>query len=242
MSQPPNTRSSSAGERHDVADLRRAAFGPLAETDRAHLGQRADGLGEPLRMARTPAMVVVLTAPRPTSSTPSLPRAGAISTGVDTSENYIAVGRRQSAVSSGCGRFRRRTRTAHVTLSADAPESVRAKERPAPPGRRHDRREDGRSCRAGRLRARRTARGGRRESRPVGTRGRRRARRPRSRRARARPPSSGVLVEVEVAPPMSTTARGRAHRSRGRRRHRGDCSARCPLATVPRRCAKSPGF
>jgi hypothetical protein len=40
-------------------------------------------------MANTPAMVVVLTAPSPTSSTPSRPRAGAISTGVDTSENYI---------------------------------------------------------------------------------------------------------------------------------------------------------
>src|SRR5262249_9255083 len=33
-------------------------------------------------MASTPAMVVVLTAPRPTSITPSLPRAGAMSTGV----------------------------------------------------------------------------------------------------------------------------------------------------------------
>ena len=41
------------------------------------------GLARPLRMASTPAMVVVLTAPRPTSRTPSLPRAGAISTGVD---------------------------------------------------------------------------------------------------------------------------------------------------------------
>ena len=40
------------------------------------------GLANPLRMARTPAMVVVLTAPRPTSSMPSLPRAGAMSTGV----------------------------------------------------------------------------------------------------------------------------------------------------------------
>ena len=39
------------------------------------------GFASPLRMARTPAMVVVLTAPRPTSRTPSLPWAGAISTG-----------------------------------------------------------------------------------------------------------------------------------------------------------------
>ena len=48
MSQPPNTRSSSAGERHDVADLRRAPFGPLAEADGAHLRQRTDWLGKPL--------------------------------------------------------------------------------------------------------------------------------------------------------------------------------------------------
>ena len=34
------------GERDDVADLRRAAFGPLAETDRAHLRERADGFRE----------------------------------------------------------------------------------------------------------------------------------------------------------------------------------------------------
>ena len=53
-------------------------LGALAEPDRAQLGQRADGLRQPLRMACTPAMNVVLTAPSPTSSTPSLPRGGAI--------------------------------------------------------------------------------------------------------------------------------------------------------------------
>ena len=31
-------------QRNDFVDLRRAALGPLAEPDRAHLGQRADGL------------------------------------------------------------------------------------------------------------------------------------------------------------------------------------------------------
>ncbi len=41
-------------------------------------------------MATTPAMVVVLTAPRPTSSTPSLPWAGAISAGCFTLEIYHA--------------------------------------------------------------------------------------------------------------------------------------------------------
>src|SRR5688500_10226584 len=43
-------------------------------------------------MANTPAIVVVLTAPRPTSSTPNRPRAGAISTEVDTGRNYITWG------------------------------------------------------------------------------------------------------------------------------------------------------
>jgi hypothetical protein len=41
-------------------------------------------------MASTPAIVVVLTAPKPTSSTPNLPRAGAISTGEGTGRNYIS--------------------------------------------------------------------------------------------------------------------------------------------------------
>ena len=47
------------------------------------------GFENPFRMASTPAIVVVLTAPSPTSRTPSFPRAGAISTGVDTVKNYI---------------------------------------------------------------------------------------------------------------------------------------------------------
>ena len=37
-----------AGERHDLADFRRAAFGALAETDGAHLRQRADRFGDSL--------------------------------------------------------------------------------------------------------------------------------------------------------------------------------------------------
>src|SRR5665213_2580068 len=35
-----------ASQRHDLIDLRRAAFRPLAKADRAHLGQRADGGGQ----------------------------------------------------------------------------------------------------------------------------------------------------------------------------------------------------
>ena len=98
MSQPPNTRSSSAasgttslifGERPSVRLPRRMV--PIWVSEPI-------GLARPLRMAMTPAMVVVLTAPRPTSRMPSLPRAGAMSTGVGTNENYIAVSSQQSAV------------------------------------------------------------------------------------------------------------------------------------------------
>ena len=56
--------------------------------------------------------------------------------------------------------------------------------RPAPARRRHDRRENGRSLRADRLRARRPPRRRRRQSRPVGPGGR--DRRPTKRRPRAR--------------------------------------------------------
>jgi hypothetical protein len=47
--------------------------------------------------------VVVLTAPRPTRSTPRRPRAGAIFTGVDTSGNYIII---DSWPSSAAGMIR----------------------------------------------------------------------------------------------------------------------------------------
>src|SRR3954468_5290803 len=98
MSHPPNTRSSRPtsgttslifGERPSVRLPRRIV--PIWVSEPI-------GEDKPLRIAMTPAMKVVLTAPRPTRSTPSLPRAGAMSTGVGTNENYIAVSSRQSAV------------------------------------------------------------------------------------------------------------------------------------------------
>ena len=46
-SQPPNTRSSSDGERHEVPDQRVAILLALAEADVGHLGERADGNGVP---------------------------------------------------------------------------------------------------------------------------------------------------------------------------------------------------
>ena len=74
MSQPPNTMSSRPasgtnslifGERPSVRLPRRIV--PICVSEPI-------GFARPLRMAMTPAMVVVLTAPRPTSRTPSLPR------------------------------------------------------------------------------------------------------------------------------------------------------------------------
>ena len=47
------------------------------------------GFARPLRIAMTPAMVVVLTAPRPTSRMPSLPSAGAIGSPFVTVGDYI---------------------------------------------------------------------------------------------------------------------------------------------------------
>src|SRR5215467_1657152 len=97
MSQPPKTRSSSPdsgttslifGERPSVRLPRRIV--PIWVSEPI-------GWDRPLRIARTPAIVVVLTAPRPTSRTPSLPCAGAMFTGVGTRGNYIS---HQSVVTS----------------------------------------------------------------------------------------------------------------------------------------------
>ena len=57
-------------------DARNPVVGTRPEANRAHLIEPIGG-ASPLRIAQSPAMVVVLTAPRPTSSTPSLPFGGA---------------------------------------------------------------------------------------------------------------------------------------------------------------------
>src|SRR4249920_1582240 len=93
MSHPPNTMSSSPdrgttslifGDRPSVRLPRRIV--PICVSEPI-------GLARPRRIARTPAMVVVLTAPSPTSRIPSFPFAGAISAGLDTGKNHIIVGR-----------------------------------------------------------------------------------------------------------------------------------------------------
>ena len=97
MSQPPNTmsfrsasgtKSFTSGERPSVRLPSRIV--PIWVTDPI-------GLEMPLRTARTPAMNVVATAPRPTHITPSLPVAGAISVGFFTGRNYITGGFGQGA-------------------------------------------------------------------------------------------------------------------------------------------------
>src|SRR6185436_2455419 len=88
MSQPPNTTSSSCasgtnslifGERLSVRLPRRIV--PICVSEPI-------GFARPLRMAMTPAMVVVLTAPRPTRRMPNFPWAGAISKACFTLEIY----------------------------------------------------------------------------------------------------------------------------------------------------------
>src|SRR5438105_1132026 len=129
------------------------------------------GLARPFRMAKTPAIVVVLTAPRPTSSTPSLPRAGAMSIDGGTGMNYISLvdgwsfGGGHWAVVIGRSRGVRLTTNGHV-------ESVRQKRQRASARRGDGRNKDGRTFRADRLRARRASRRRGRESRLVGSRGR----------------------------------------------------------------------
>src|SRR5262245_40588023 len=91
MSQPPKTmsfRSASGtnslilGARASVRLPRRMV--PIWVNDPI-------GSARPFRIARTPAMVVVATAPSPTSNTPSLPRAGATSSGGVTIGHYIIL-------------------------------------------------------------------------------------------------------------------------------------------------------
>src|SRR6185436_4676626 len=88
MSQPPKTTSSRLasgtnslifGERFSVRLPRR--MWPICVSEPM-------GCARPLRMAMTPAMVVVLTAPSPTRRIPSFPSAGAISEACFTLEIY----------------------------------------------------------------------------------------------------------------------------------------------------------
>src|SRR5262245_17942282 len=104
MSQPPNTMSSSPargtnslifGARASVRFPRRMV--PIWVSEPI-------GSARPFRIAITPAIVVVLTAPRPTSSTPSLPRAGAISIGGVTIGHYIMGKMRMFLRQSSVGR------------------------------------------------------------------------------------------------------------------------------------------
>ena len=56
------------GQQHEVLDRRRSPLVSASEMHRAHLGQRPIGWPSPRRIAKTPAIVVVATAPRPTTT------------------------------------------------------------------------------------------------------------------------------------------------------------------------------
>src|SRR5215203_1912229 len=92
MSQPPNTRSSrpASGTKSFTIGVRLSVRFPRRTVP--IWVREPMGLARPLRTAKTPAMNVVLTAPRPTSRMPNLPCAGAISTGAFTGGNYISPG------------------------------------------------------------------------------------------------------------------------------------------------------
>src|SRR6202167_2722452 len=81
MSQPPNSRSSSfaRGTKSLISGVRPSVRLPRRTV--ARCVRDPIGAPRPRLTASTPAMNVVLTAPIPGSSTPSLPSAGAIRTG-----------------------------------------------------------------------------------------------------------------------------------------------------------------
>src|SRR5271166_248160 len=81
MSQPPNSRSSSfaSGTKSLISGVRPSVRLPRRTV--ASCVRDPIGAPSPRLTASTPAMNVVLTAPMPGSSTPSLPSAGAIGTG-----------------------------------------------------------------------------------------------------------------------------------------------------------------
>src|ERR1700674_270438 len=81
MSQPPNSRSSSfaSGTKSLMSGVRPSVRLPRRTV--ASCVSDPIGAPRPRLTASTPAMNVVLTAPMPGSSTPSLPSAGAIRTG-----------------------------------------------------------------------------------------------------------------------------------------------------------------
>src|SRR4029453_9138938 len=89
MSQPPKTMSSRLARETKSLICGARASVRLPSRIVPICVKEPVGCRAPFRIAITPAIVVVLTAPRPTSNTPSLPRAGAISIGGVTIGHYI---------------------------------------------------------------------------------------------------------------------------------------------------------
>ena len=191
-------------------------------------------------MANTPAMVVVLTAPRPTSSTPSLPlRRSDVNGCRHKGELYqSAVVSRQSRVTNRGPRPSPEAR--HVDY-ADVAEPFRPPPRFAHAPREHDRRETGRSRGVRRLRKRGAACRHRRESGSVGT--SRWSSRPTSRRRRARaraPSNAGVLVDVAGRARRRERLWKTPHSTSPSSTTRAICSARCLPTNAHAPCARLP--
>src|SRR5579863_1464402 len=89
MSQPPNTSwlRSAKGTKSRIAGLRLSVRRP-SRTVPICVSEPI-GFASPFRIARMPAIVVVLTAPRPTNNMPSFPSAGAMFIPLVTAKNYI---------------------------------------------------------------------------------------------------------------------------------------------------------
>src|SRR5579864_2582006 len=89
MSQPPNTSwpRSANGTKSRIAGLRLSVRRP-SRTVPICVSEPI-GFASPFRIARMPAIVVVLTAPRPTNNMPSFPSAGAMVIPLVTAKNYI---------------------------------------------------------------------------------------------------------------------------------------------------------
>src|SRR5688572_19990901 len=130
MSQPPKTRSLSgaSGTNSRIVGDRDSVRLPSLTVPISV--REPIGLARPLRTAMTPAIVVVLTAPRPTRRMPSLPSAGAIERPVVTVGNYIIQDR---AVPAGPGRSRPHTKNVQFPppQSAAVPDATRDDRRQA---------------------------------------------------------------------------------------------------------------
>src|SRR5579862_6590771 len=119
MSQPPNTSWSSgaSGTKSLTAGVRLSVRRPSRTVPICV--NEPKGFANPFRMARMPAIVVVLTAPRPTNKIPSFPSGGAIVVPLVTGKNYIIRFRRTRAKPAQMSRFSPQAREMPTAVDRD---------------------------------------------------------------------------------------------------------------------------